>query len=242
MSPLTTSLFFGSLAALANFFGGLIIVKTNWHREYLKYFLAFGSGFMLAAAFLEMIPHSIKLLQVSPAFILGGYLLVHLFEHGFAPHFHFGEEVHTEELLDPRVGLSALVGLLSHTFFDGVAIASGFILSYQLGVILFLAVILHKLPEGFTVASIMMASGRGKAFSLMAAAGLGIATLAGVLTMGLSTGLVQYGLPLSAGVTIYVAASDLMPEVNEQPGVRLSLCVFGGVLLFMATRAVLHAI
>ncbi len=242
MPSLTTSLFFGGLAAAANFFGGLIIVKTDWHREYLKYFLAFGSGFMLAAAFLEMIPHSIELLHVSPAYVLGGYLLVHLFEHGFAPHFHFGEEVHTEAHLDPHVGISALVGLISHSFFDGVAIASGFILSYELGIILFMAVILHKLPEGFTVASIMMASGRGTTFSLLAAAALGVATLAGVLTMGLTKGLVPYGLPLSAGATIYVAASDLMPEVNEEPGVRLSLCVFGGVLLFMATRAALHSL
>ncbi len=70
MSPLTTSLLFGSLAAAANFFGGLIIIKTEWHREYLKYFLAFGSGFMLAAAFLEMIPESLELLHSSPAFIL----------------------------------------------------------------------------------------------------------------------------------------------------------------------------
>ena len=242
MSPLTTSLLFGVLAALANLFGGLIIIKTNWQREYLKYFLAFGSGFMLAAAFLEMVPRSLQLLPVAPAFVLAGYLVVHLFEHGFAPHFHFGEEVHTEELLDPRVGMSALIGLLSHTFFDGVAIASGFILSYQLGIIVFMAVMLHKLPEGFTVASIMIASGRSKTFSLMAAAGLGMATLAGVLTMGLSKGWVHYGLPLSAGVTIYVAASDLMPEVNEEPGVKLSLCVFGGVLLFIVTRGILHAI
>ena len=56
MLPLTYSLFFGAVASLANFFGGLIIVKTNGHREYLKYFLAFGAGFMLAAAFLEMVP------------------------------------------------------------------------------------------------------------------------------------------------------------------------------------------
>jgi len=242
MHPNSTSLLFGLLAALANTFGGLIIIQTHWHREYLKYFLALGSGFMLAAAFLEMIPASFSLFQGSPAFILGGYLLVHLFEHGLSPHFHFGEEVHTHEMLDPRVGISALIGLTSHSFFDGVAIASGFILSYQLGIIVFIAVILHKLPEGFTVASIMMASGRGKSFSLLAAGGLGIATLAGVLTMGVASGLVNYGLPLSAGVTIYVAASDLMPEVNEQPGVKLSLSVFAGVLLFVLTRAALHSV
>ncbi len=241
MHSLPTSLFFGGVAAAANFLGGLIVIQTTWHREYLKYFLALGSGFMLAASFLEMVPHSIRLLNASPAYILGGYLLVHLFEHGFAPHFHFGEEIHTEEHLDPRVGISALIGLISHCFFDGVAIASGFILSYQLGLILFLAVVLHKLPEGFTVSSIMLASPRGRTFSLLAAAALGAATLAGVLSMALTQGLVQYGLPLSAGATIYVAASDLMPEVNEEPGVKLSLCVFGGVILFIGTRATLPA-
>jgi len=242
MHPNSTSLLFGLLAAIANIFGGLIIIKTHWRREYLKYFLALGSGFMLAVAFLEMIPTSYSLFHASPAFILAGYLIVHLFEHGLAPHFHFGEEVHTEEMLDPRVGISALIGLISHTFFDGVAIASGFILSYKLGLIVFIAVILHKLPEGFTITSIMMASGKGKTVSLMAAVGLGVATLAGVLAMGLVKGLVNYGLPLSAGVTIYVAASDLMPEVNEEPGVKLSLCVFAGVLMFVVTREALHTI
>ena len=69
-----------------------------------------------------------------------------------------------------------------------------------------------------------------------------VATLAGVLSMGMSKELVQYGLPVSAGVTIYVAASDLMPEVNEEPGVKLSLCVFGGVLLFIGTRQLLRTI
>jgi zinc transporter ZupT len=234
-----TSLLFGLLAALANTFGGLVIVQT-WRREYLKYFLALGSGFMLAAAFLEMIPTSFTLFHGSPVFVLGGYLIIHLFEHGLSPHFHFGEEVHTKEMLNPRVGISALIGLTSHSFFDGVAIASGFILSYQLGIIVFIAVMLHKLPEGFTVASIMMASGRGKSSSLLAAGGLGVATLLGILTMDVASGFVNYALPLSAGVTVYVAASDLMPEVNEEPGVKLSLSVFAGVMLFVLARAGLN--
>ncbi|MFN8007675.1 MAG: ZIP family metal transporter [Terriglobia bacterium] len=239
MLTLFYSLFFGAVASLANFLGGVIIVKSNWDRGYLKYFLAFGAGFMLATAFLEMVPRSMELLPSAPGWILAGYLLVHLFEHSFAPHFHFGEEIHKEELLDPRVGFSALVGLLSHTFFDGVAIASGFIISYRLGIILFIAIILHKLPEGFTVSSIMIASGKSKTSSLMAAAGLGVATMAGVLTMSAVQGMVKYGLPLSAGVGIYVAASDLMPEVNEEPGVKLAFSVFGGVFLFILTRALL---
>jgi zinc and cadmium transporter len=159
MHPNSTSLLFGLLAALANTFGGLIIIQTHWHREYLKYFLALGSGFMLAAAFLEMIPTSFELFHGSPAFVLSGYLIVHLFEHGLSPHFHFGEEVHTKEMLNPRVGISALIGLMSHSFFDGVAIASGFILSYRLGIIVFVAVILHKLPEGFRKGEVVFPPG-----------------------------------------------------------------------------------
>jgi zinc and cadmium transporter len=242
MDPLSTSLLFGVLTALANSFGGLIIIQAHWRREYLKYFLALGSGFMLATAFLEMIPTSFTRLSVSPAYVLAGYLVVHLFEHGFSPHFHFGEEVHTEEMLNPRVGISALIGLTLHALFDGVAIASGFIVSYEFGILLFLAVLLHKIPEGFTVSSIMAASGWRKAFCLMAAVGLGLATLVGILITGVVKGLVNYGLPLSAGVTIYVAASDLMPEVNEEPGVRHSLFVFGGILLFVGTRAALQSL
>jgi ZIP family zinc transporter/zinc and cadmium transporter len=63
---------------------------------------------------------------------------------------------------------------------------------------------------------------------------LGASTLAGVLVMQVLPHSVRAGLPLSAGVTIYVAASDLMPEVNKEPGVRMAAVVFLGVgLLFL---------
>ena len=68
---------------------------------------------------------------------------------------------------------------------------------------------------------------------------LGAATFAGVLTMALLHRQVSFGLPLSAGVTIYVAASDLIPEVNREPGARVALVVFLGVgLLFLLDHLV----
>ncbi len=115
-------------------------------------------------------------------------------------------------------GYSVLLGLIIHTFFDGIAIASGFIVSNWLGWIIFLAIFLHKIPEGFTVASVMLASGQSRGMAWGASMLLGAATLAGVLTMALLRHQVSFGLPLSAGVTIYVAASDLIPEVNREPG------------------------
>src|SRR5271169_243716 len=95
-------------------------------------------------------------------FVLLGYFLVHLFEHTLAPHFHFGEETHHEEVSHHHARTSVLLGLTIHTFFDGVAIAAGFLVSVRLGAMIFAAVFLHKLPEGFTVASLVLASGQGR--------------------------------------------------------------------------------
>jgi ZIP family zinc transporter/zinc and cadmium transporter len=145
-------------------------------------------------------------------------------------------------MVNPAVGFSALVGLSIHTFFDGVSIASGFLLSVPLGLLIFLAVILHKIPEGVTVASIALASGQGKRTALTASFVLAGATLAGVLSMNRFAGALSYALPLSTGVSLYVAASDLIPEVNEERGLRMPLVVFLGVALFYVTEHVLDAL
>src|SRR6202166_5012898 len=238
MSPILTSLLLGLTAAGANVFGGAIIVQRNWERSYLRYFVALGAGFMLATALVEMVPESVQLRGPYAGFlILGGYLLIHFFEHAVTPHFHFGEETHKGEFVHAHKSYSVLLGLVIHTFFDGIAIASGFIVSSWVGWVIFLAIFLHKIPEGFTVASVMLASGQSRRIAWGASILLGASTLAGVLTMAIFRHQVSFGLPLSAGVTIYVAASDLMPEVNREPGVRMALVVFlGGGLLFLLDR------
>lgn len=230
---------FAAVAAVADLAGALVVTES--HRAgstRLRYFVAAGAGFMLAAAFVRMLPESS---QVPHAFlfVLVGYFAVHLFEHSLAPHFHFGEETHPDAFLKPSSAYLALLGLGVHTLFDGVAIAAGFMIGPALGGVLFLAVLLHKLPEGFTVASIMLATGRSRAAALAAGAALGAFTLLGaLLTSFLAHEHVGYALALSAGVTIYVAASDLIPEVNRERG-ALGWTVFAGLLLFVAADWVL---
>jgi ZIP family zinc transporter/zinc and cadmium transporter len=220
----------GLVAAAGNLIGGYFVVRRDWPRRYLQYFLALGAGYMLAVAFLDVIPESIKLSgDRALLYVLAGFFLVHLFEHTLAPHFHFGEETHAEEVSHYHARNSLLLGLTIHTFFDGVAIASGFLVSTWLGAVIFMAVFLHKLPEGFTVASVVLASGQGKRNAILAAGLLGAATLLGVLlTSGLQS-LLKYALPVSGGVTLYVAATDLLPEVNREPNWKMALLVFAGV-------------
>ena len=243
MHPIVTSILLGLTAAAADVFGGAIIVQRHWERRYLRYFVALGAGFMLATSLVEMIPDSIEMRGKSAAFlVLLGYLIIHFFEHTVTPHFHFGEETHAGEFMHSHKSYSVLLGLVIHTFFDGIAIASGFLVSNSLGWLIFLAVFLHKIPEGFTVSSVMLASGRSRGTAWGASIILGGSTVAGVLTMALFRHHVGAGLPLAAGVTIYVAASDLVPEVNREPSMKTALLVIVGAGVFLLLDSLFRSI
>ena len=228
----------GLFAGLADYLGGFLLVRRSPSARALRYFVALGAGFMLAAALLEMLPEAFAInLHWAAPLVLAGYCGVHLLEHTLVPHFHFGEETHHHEFLSRKSSYSVLLGLATHTFFDGIAIGSGFVVSTWLGWVLFIAIFLHKIPEGFTVASVMLAGGQGQKAALNSALFLGAMTVLGVLAINVEPGWVRVGLPLSAGVTIYVAATDLVPEVNREPGIRMALVFFGGVVLFFLLRA-----
>lgn len=252
----------GIIAALANVVGGLILTSSGIYKSYkssLKYLLALGAGFMLAVTFIEILPKSYTLWQktgmslgenlVYPmSFVLIGYLLTQFFEHTIAPHFHLGEEVHSDHIIPVSSAYTAIGGLLIHTFFDGVSISAASQVDNRAGLLVFVAVFLHKFPEGFTVASMILAAGKGAKQVLFANLIVGLTTLLGVLIfmfLGSNLGfLVAYALPLAAGVSIYVAASDLIPEVNHHGGKRplVSICVFAGVALFFLLHYLLHKV
>jgi len=232
-------------AAAANIVGAIAVVsRKRWSVRALASVVALAAGFMLSVALLELVPEAIERGRAvhAPVWILASYLLVHLTQHTLAPHFHFGEETHHEEMLDSHVSITAVGALAIHTFFDGISIASGFVIDLKLGIVIFIAIMLHKLPEGFTVASIMLASGRGPSAARLATYIIGLATLLGVATVTFVQTLAPYTLPLSAGVTLYVAASDLIPEVNEKEGFRTAVFVFAGVALYYVTDVLLMGV
>jgi zinc and cadmium transporter len=240
LNPIATSILLGVAAAVANGLGGAVVVQKDWERRYLRYFVALGAGFMLGTVLLEMLPESMALAgRQAPLLLLVGYFIVHLFEHTLTGHFHFGEETHSEFGSRNR-SYSVLFGLAIHTFFDGIAIASGFLVSGWLGWVIFGAVILHKVPEGFTASSVMLAGGSTRKMAWLASAFLGMATVLGVLTITVFTRSIAAGLPLAAGVTLYVAASDLIPEVNREPGLPIALVVFIGVGLMVVLQHWFH--
>jgi zinc and cadmium transporter len=229
---------FAVAAALGNVVGALAVVRQlRRGLRIIDTFLAFGAGFMLAVAVLGVLPEVFRASPTAGVYVLLGYLAVHLAQHVLTPHFHFGEETHR---LSSSAGNRALLGLTLHTFFDGVAIASGFLVSGKLGFLLFLAVLLHKLPEGVTIASVMVAGGQSQGRAVGGAVLIGCATIMGFLLTEQVAPLAQYGLALSAGVTLYVAASDLVPAFQARRGWLTALAFFGGAVGFFVTERLLE--
>src|SRR6476620_6550760 len=236
----TSALLYTAIAASANLLGAAAVVsRSRWSVKALENMVAFSAGFMVSVVPLSLVHDAIQQHGEKAALIiLLGYLLVHLTQHTLAPHFHFGEEHHD---VTKMVSFSALAGLILHTFVDGVAIASGFEVSRALGLLVFFAILLHKLPEGLAISSLFLASGESRRAALAASAVLAVSTMVGaILTLSIPV-LGQYGLPLAAGVTLYVGASNLVPEFQGKREWRLPISFFLGCALYYAARRIIGA-
>ena len=236
-----TALLYTAIAASANLLGAAAVVsRSRWSVRALENMVAFSAGFMVSVARLDLVPDSIEVHGEKAALIiLLGYLLVHLTQHTLAPHFHFGEEHHH---VTKVVSFSALAGLILHTFVDGVAIASGFGVSHALGLLVFFAILLHKFPEGLAISSLFLASGESRRAALAASAALALSSLVGAVLTQQVPILGQYGLPLAAGVTLYVGASNLVPEFQGKREWRLPISFFLGCALYYVARRFVGAL
>ncbi|MFH0990492.1 MAG: ZIP family metal transporter [bacterium] len=239
-------LLFGTIAALAVILGGaLVYFKRSWPKRIQEMMLALGAGFILALVFLKLVPSSFKIIGESAAiYMLLGYSVIHFFEHTVATHLHFGEETHTEVMVSHVASISAFTGLFIHAFFDGVSISVGMQFNALVGILVFVAILLHKLPEGLTIGSIVLAAGFPRRTIITAALALGFATLLGVCTIfvfeRVSEQLTGAAFAFSAGVAVYVGASDLVPEVNKSEERTPPLLVFVGILLFFLSESLLE--
>jgi ZIP family zinc transporter/zinc and cadmium transporter len=200
------ALAFGLLAAAANVLGAAAVTwRRRWSDRTLEAMVAFSAGFMIAVVLGDVLPEAFARGGRHAALTATlGFLLVHLTQHTFARHFHFGEETHD---VSPMVSASALVGLLLHTFIDGVAIASGFAVDRTVGVLVATAILLHKFPEGLAISSLFLAAGPPRARALGGAALLRAATYrSGSSCHGPRTRR-HVGAGALGGVTLYSRAS-----------------------------------
>lgn len=239
-----TVLLYGLAAALAEILGGsLVVLRRQWPARVQEFLLALSAGFLLALAFVELIPESLHVIGPDAALVLLlGYAVLHFFEHTVVGHLHFGEERHKDVMLSRTASYSTFAGLFIHAFFDGFAISAGMQFDFSLGLLVFIAVFLHKIPEGLTIATVMLAADHPRKTALVASAAIGAATMLGAISVFLLTGvdeqIIGLAFAFSAGATVYVGASDLIPEVNRSEKRIIPLLVFVGMVLFYASSVV----
>jgi zinc and cadmium transporter len=232
-----TELLYAIAAAAANLLGALAVTSgARWTLRALDAILSFAAGFLISVSLIDLLPGAIERSGSGGAVAaLVAYVLVHITQHTIGGHFHFGEETHQVSSI---VSMTALIGLLMHTFVDGVAVASGFGVSQGLGALVFVAVLLHKFPEGLAISSLFLAAGATRGKAIGAALALGVTTIVGVLLTDQIAFLSEYGLGISAGVTLYVAASNLVPEFQQSKGLRIPASFVAGCLLYFFARAI----
>jgi ZIP family zinc transporter/zinc and cadmium transporter len=232
-----TELLYAIAAAAANLLGALAVTsRARWTLRALDAILSFAAGFLISVSLIDLLPGAIERSGSSGAVAaLIAYVLVHITQHTIGGHFHFGEETHAVSSI---VSMTALIGLLMHTFVDGVAVASGFGVSQGLGALVFVAVLLHKFPEGLAISSLFLAAGASRKKAIGAALALGVTTIGGVLLTDQVSFLREYGLGISAGVTLYVAASNLVPEFQQSKGLRIPASFVGGCMMYFFARAI----
>jgi zinc transporter ZupT len=232
-------------------FLGAVFVNYNFTRRrsfFNEYLIALGAGFTLAFALADLIPESFELIKDAPLYVIAGYCTIHFFEHTLVGHFHYGEETHIDEARKSRLLIFA--GFFVHSITDGVAIAASLKYSVAFGVLTFVAVALHKFPEGFTIASVMLtghslddaehssphSESVSKRNSLLASLALSLGTVVGIAVVeflvSMDKALLGKLIAFSGGTVLYLGATDLVPEINLSHNRKAPLVVFAGMVLF----------
>ncbi len=238
------------IAAGAQIGGGMLALRAkrfphSWERT----LLALGAGFLLALVFVDLIPESFRLTNNPDHAVIAmllGFSVLHFFEHTLVQHFHFGEETHQHAGVSHSSALGAVGGLTLHAFFDGMAIAAVTSAKPTMGILICVAVLLHKIPEGLTVASVMMLGNHSKKETMNAGFTLGISTILGALLVfffvTFNEELIGFLFAFSAGAALYVGACDLIPEINKTRGRKAPILVFLGMMLFYLGKLALDQV
>ncbi len=242
----------GMLAAGGNLLGGVLITLKRLPAESrLQPLIGLGAGFLLAAVCLEIVPTAVQQAGDSPMrpmlILVAGYLTILAASHLIATHWHgpvptAADSGEARGHFQRATAIRVAGALTLHTFFDGVTIASGAMVSLSLGVLLALAALMHKIPEGLTIACVLLNAGYPRRIAQGATLLIAFATMLGVISVLIFQPAIQSALPFAGGMALYVAASDLIPEISRGGGMRSRIAIVVGVGLFALTHALLHSV
>lgn len=241
----------GSVMSLV--LGFLILSHKNIQQYGVRYGLPFGAGALLAAAFLGVMPEAIEGGDVHTALLcgLGGFLVFFILErllgwwHHHTNHHHdkvHGSRNQTHQWL-------VIIGDTLHNAIDGVAIGAAFLVDPAAGIGTAIAVAAHEIPQEVGDFSILLAKGMRPRTVVLVNVLSALATVVaalGVYALGDATGLNPAPLlAVAAGFFIYIAASDIIPDIHEKPrregNLQAAMLLVGVLTLAVVIAATPHS-
>jgi zinc transporter ZupT len=229
----------GGLGSVAGTF--LVLWKEALVRRWSTAAISFAAGAMATTAFTHLSPEAIEASPTAaPLWTLAGFAVFFLLNQ--VVKFHACGRGLTH--LHP-IGTLALVGILVHSFFDGVAIGAGFSATESAGRVVTAAVFAHELPEGAFTVAILLHTGMSRSRALFWALIHGALTPIGAITAipvshWIGDGALPALLGLSAGTFFYVAAANLVPEAHQETSKRNALAFLVGIGAFLGVTALAH--
>lgn len=238
------STFLVSLISLIGIF--TLAIKEELLHKALFGLVGFSAGALIGGAFLHILPEALENTAATPVFyslILGIVLFFLLERYFYWRHCHDGVcDVHAFTYLN-------LIGDGFHNFIDGIVIAVSFTISVKLGIITTVAIILHEIPQELGDFGVLIYGGFTKRkalfFNFLTALTAMLGAIAGYFLTDFVKGFSGFIMPLTAGGFIYIATSDLIPEIHKEKNLKRSTLAFAAFLcgiVFMAVAKMIgHA-
>lgn len=239
-------LFFSLIGGVFSLWGGLLLLSRKGTAQTLaRYATPFAAGALLAAAFFDLLPEALHELSAESAarWMLAGIVLFFLLEH-FVHWFHHHHEHSGEITPAPLV----VIGDSLHNLLDGVAIGAAFLIDAPTGIVVAIAVAAHEIPQEIGDFGLLLKFGyrRRKVILINILSAL-MATFGALVTFWLGSEAelpVGAVLALTAGLFIYIAASDLIPTIHEEAKHRVghlaAILLLVGILVVGITTSVAH--
>ena len=218
-------------------------IKTKILDKILILLVGFAAGGLIGGAFLHLLPEAIERCGCSLVFFyaLIGFTIFFLMErYLYWRHCHEGVcDIHTFTYLN-------LIGDGVHNFTDGLIIAASFVTDLKLGIVTTLAVIFHEVPQEMGDFGILVYGGFSKrkalSFNFICALGAILGAVVGYILSGITENISLFLVSFTAGGFIYIAASDLIPELHKQKDIKranIAFIAFILGLIFMALAKIM---
>lgn len=232
------------ISSLAYIFGGfLVLFQKNWSEKTLISLIALSAGLLLSIALLDLIPDVQKDINKSSWYVIIGFLIMYFV---FLPTKSIEKNLH-DNSHTTVTGLT--LGMLLHNFFEGLSIGISYSGSLKLGVIVTIALVIHKIPEGLSYSSAMLAflNGRRKTTIYLIIQGLFTWLGAGISVVlselkDLQEPITAIGLSVTAGIFLYLSGAVLLPTINQRPFKSTSIFFLSGIFLYFMLHSIAEAL